>query len=357
MPFVQPETLPKPTPLEQELIQLIRDKGAMPLHDYMTACLQHPKYGYYTQNAVPVGKEGDFITAPEISQLFGECLALWCLEQWQTLDRPQAITLIELGGGRGTLMADLLRAARVLPTFLNALSVVIVDTSASLKKLQKEALSPFQGKIAWVSSLDDIKLTSPTLIIGNEFLDALPIVQYQKINGEWCEVVVEVNKDSNRLAPATRPVNTPAIPPHLQDRDFVEVNHIGQKITTQIADLLTEHTGAAVLIDYGYYDEDAGNTLQALHHHQKISPFVQCGEADLTAHVDFKAIDNIIPSPCEFMTQRVFLKKYGIDLRLTQLLKNASPDQADTLKSGYHRLIDDDQMGTLFKVLTWQIHP
>jgi NADH dehydrogenase [ubiquinone] 1 alpha subcomplex assembly factor 7 len=345
------------TPLEQEIRRIIAFDGPMPISEYMRTCLGHPKYGYYVTRD-PLGPLGDFTTAPEVSQMFGELLGAWAAAVWRQMGSPAHINLVELGPGRGTLMADALRAAKALPAFRAALAAHLVETSDVLAARQRETLASAGVPVTWHRDMREIP-EGPAIVLANEFFDALPI--HHAVRGEqgWHERVVALGKD-DRLAFAVNPVPLPDFEKALPDA----VRHapIGAiyewRSAAYVAEIirhLKKHGGAALVIDYGYAETQVGETLQAVRAHQYADPLTDPGEADLTAHVDFAAIARTgraagvnVSGP---LTQDEFLRRLGIAQRTTRLKATATPQQAADIDSALARLTAPDQMGELFKVL------
>jgi len=300
------------------------------LDDFMGTALAT----YYNQKD-PLGVDGDFTTAPEISQLFGEIIGIWAIQQWITMGSPSQFNLIELGPGRGTLMADLLRGTAHIPGFHDSMAVHLVETSETLKEKQANALPSYN--VQWHDHLLDIDHQSPTIIIANEFFDALPIRQFKYQDGTWMEHYID--HDQSIWVPCTTaPPMKKSLPPPQND-DIFEYSEIQQNY----AALIARYRGAALIIDYGYQKSAYGDSLQALYKHKPCAITDHVGQADLTSHIDFQWLGTFFNhSVCTSQAQ--FLKKYGIDIRY-QHLNNA------TFKSGYNRLISDDEMGFLFKAL------
>ena len=345
------------TPLEQEIRRIIAFDGPMPISEYMRTCLGHPKYGYYVTRD-PLGPLGDFTTAPEISQMFGELLGAWAAAVWQQMGSPAHINLVELGPGRGMLMADALRAAQALPAFRAALAVHLVETSDVLAAKQRETLASSGVPVAWHRDVRAIP-EGATIFLANEFFDALPI--HHAVRGEqgWHERVVAMGKD-DRLAFAVNPVSVMNFEKTLPDAVHrAPVGAIFEwrsaAYTLEIIHHLKRFGGAALVIDYGYAETQVGETLQAVRRHEYVDPLVDPGEADLTAHVDFAALAHTgtssgvnVNGP---LTQGEFLRHLGIAQRAARLKANATPQQAVDIDTALARLTAPDQMGELFKVL------
>jgi NADH dehydrogenase [ubiquinone] 1 alpha subcomplex assembly factor 7 len=345
------------TPLEEEIRRIIAFDGPMPISEYMRTCLTHPKYGYYVTRD-PLGSLGDFTTAPEVSQMFGELLGAWAAAVWQQMGSPARVNLVELGPGRGTLMADALRAAKALPAFRAAIAVHLVEMSDVLTAKQRETLGASGVPVAWHRDVREIP-AGPTIVLANEFFDALPI--HHAVRGEqsWHERVVAIGKD-DRLAFAVNPVPLPDFEKTLPDA--VRSAPVGaiyewrsSTYALEIIRHLKSHGGAALIIDYGYGETQVGETLQGVRRHTYADPLDHPGEIDLTAHVDFAALAHTgrasgmtVNGP---LTQGEFLRRLGVEQRSTRLKANATPQQAADIDSALARLTAPDQMGELFKVL------
>jgi NADH dehydrogenase [ubiquinone] 1 alpha subcomplex assembly factor 7 len=337
----------------------IKAHGFMRVDEYMQLCLLHPEHGYYTNRTV-FGAEGDFTTAPEVSQLFGEMLGIWAVLQWQYLGSPTQINIIELGPGRGTLMRDLLRATNHVAPFQKAMHIHMVEASPQLQQKQRQNLLHIAQPILWHGSLDTLPFDKPAIILANEFFDALPIRQLIVKNGAWHERVIVA--DGDNLAWGTIAFDDASQhdlpdPATCRDNDIIELFPLGEELFKQCCEHLRMTNGVMAVIDYGdHIVPRIGDTLQALHKHQKISVFEKPGESDITAHVDFHRMQHLahdVGLLTEFAPQRQFLKDCGIDIRFQSLQGKCTDDAArDTLRTGYDRLINPHAMGHLFKVLT-----
>ena len=344
-------------PLEELLARRIRTQGPLTVAEFMAEALGHPEYGYYATRD-PLGRRGDFTTAPEISQVFGELIGLWCVDFWDRAGRPAPFTLAELGPGRGTLMADALRAARVVPEFLAGLRLHLVETSPVLRQTQHRALKRFAP--SWHDSIASLP-AGPRLLVANEFLDALPIRQLVKTATGWHEKLIGLSAEADRLAFALSPGPAPSaalVPAHLRAASpgsVCEVSPAALAVADTIARTVVAEGGAALILDYGHVKRGCGDTLQAVRRHQRQHPLDSPGEADLTAHVDFAALAEIAAAAgatiCGPVTQGEFLESLGIAARAERLIAGATPAQAADIGSACRRLIDAREMGTLFKVL------
>jgi len=351
--------------LKNHLVKLIKFNGPIPISTFMTEALTNPKYGYYL-NKNPFGNDGDFITAPEISQLFGELIGLWFGDIWLKMDCPKKIHLIELGPGNGTLLVDLTRALSILPKFKNNIELHLVEASPKLIKIQEKALLNFKGKITWHETVSDALNGSKdndaaTFVVANEFFDALPIRQFQKCDLGWHERMVNLNTKGDGLAYMLSPfpVQGFKIPKHLEEEaihSIIEVSPMADSLTVIISEHLKKYSGAALLIDYGYNEYLTGDTLQAVQKHKYVDLLENPGFADLSSHVNFRKITDISKSiglkVHAITNQQKFLTKLGIHERVRSLNKTATPEQIENLLCSVDRLISSKEMGTLFKVLS-----
>jgi NADH dehydrogenase [ubiquinone] 1 alpha subcomplex assembly factor 7 len=341
--------------LEEILIERIRDSGPLSIAEYMEQVLAHPEHGYYMRRD-PFGVSGDFITAPEVSQMFGELLGLWAGVAWMTAGSPETINLVELGPGRGTLMADMLRAAPLVEGFEQAIEVHLVETSPVLEEIQQQCLEA--TKPIWHRAFADVP-EGPLIVIANEFFDALPIEQYFHAGDYWCPRMVDIKPDGDGLCfILLPPFEAPELPPGLIDAPgdvMVEVCPAALDIAEDIARRIAEWGGAALFVDYGHGESAPGDTLQGVKNHDFHDPLVDPGTADLTAHVDFGALAHrVFASGARALgpvTQGHFLTTLGIVERAESLRENASPEQAEDIAQALKRLVDGDEMGDLFKVM------
>jgi NADH dehydrogenase [ubiquinone] 1 alpha subcomplex assembly factor 7 len=344
-------------PLEEVLARRIRTQGPLTVGEFMAEALGNPEYGYYATRD-PLGRRGDFTTAPEISQIFGELIGLWCVDLWDRAGRPSPFILAELGPGRGTLMGDALRAARVVPQFLSALRLHLVETSPVLRRAQQRALNVFAP--VWHDSIASLP-PGRLMLVANEFLDALPIRQLVKTETGWHEKLIGLSAEADRLAFALSPApaaSAALVPAQLRAAppgSVWEVSPAALAVADTIARRVVDEGGAALVIDYGHVKRGCGDTLQAVRRHQREQPLDNPGEADLTAHVDFAALAEIAAADGATVrgpvTQGVFLENLGIAARAERLIAGATAAQAADIGSACRRLIDPAEMGTLFKVL------
>ena len=339
--------------LETHVRTLIADDGPITVERFMELALGHPEHGYY-MNRDPFGASGDFTTAPEISQMFGELIGLWAAEVWATMGRPNPLRLIELGPGRGTLMSDALRAARVSPEFRAALDVTLIETSPTLAEIQHETLLTAGAPIAWAPTLTEAP-EGPAVFIGNEFLDALPVRQYVRNHNRWRERVVWVDRSGAlAFAPGRQP--EPFIHAQGEEGDIIETCPAAHRLVYELAGRLARQGGVALFIDYGHSVTTIGETLQAVRAHRIADVLAQPGECDITAHVDFAAMARTaraagaaIYGPID---QGDFLREIGLETR-AQALSERSPDRAGEFEQARRRLMGKDggEMGALFKVM------
>ena len=345
--------------LRARIAALIEAQGPMSVAQFMTIALLDPKDGYYATRD-PFGAQGDFTTAPEVSQMFGEMIGLWLLQAWADQGCPKNSRLVELGPGRGTLMADALRAASVEPDFTNDLEVVLIEASPVLQQMQADKLRGSGADISWQAQFDDSLSDRPLFLIANEFFDALPVRQYVRAERGWHERMVTALDGELGFALAPVPVPLPVIP---QDRETApqggvyETSPAALALAEHIAAIVAQRGGAALMIDYGY-DAVTGfaETLQAVGGHRFADVLAAPGEDDLSAHVDFAALAQAgrRGGACVFgpVTQGGFLASIGITERAEQLMKS-HPASAEELLTATQRLIGADQMGTLFKALAF----
>lgn len=410
------------TPLGKFLRDQIEVRGPMSVSNYMRECLCNSKYGYYTQSEDVFGQRGDFITAPEISQMFGECFGLWVIGVWQQMGEPREIELIEMGPGNGTLMADILRTVRnVSPRLHSALTGLrFVEVSRKLRERQRTAVCATglidESRVSWHQRIDEVvfgeddgclvaqdsdrsarsggekpgrgyekpkrdaeakeerrvQAGPPVILIGQEFLDALPIHQFEFGERGWSERLVSID-DQNQTPYFFNFVLSPSetvasrafsahIPKHAKIGDSIEFCPEALVAGEVIAQFIAHRQGVCTFVDYGH-NHPSSNSLRAIRHHEFVHPLSTPGQVDLTADVNFRAVaqhvrstglPGFVKSPIDVfgaIDQRRFLQELGIDARFVALLKNANEKQAANLIASYKRLVDADQMGTLYKVL------
>jgi SAM-dependent MidA family methyltransferase len=332
--------------LKDRLKARILAAGPIGIDAFITACLHDPEYGYYATRP-RLGEDGDFITAPLVSQMFGELIGLWAVETWVGLGRPSPFRLVEVGPGDGTLFGDLLRAARLAPDFLAAADPWLIETSAPLAAVQRERLAGVGAR--WAERLEAVPGAAPMILIANEVLDCLPVAQFVRRAEGWAERVVSLDA-AGELAFALAPPIGPAPGADAPIGTLVEVSPAQTAFAAAVARRIVLDGGAALLIDYGG-EPGAGDTLQALKRHRKVDPLAAAGEADLTVHADFRAVLAAARSEgaaARLLTQGAFLRRLGIEQRAAALAR-ARPDRADVIARQLARLTDAAQMGSLFK--------
>ena len=346
-----------------DLLEIIKKEisgaGPITVSRYMELALAHPQFGYYMKQD-PFGQDGDFITAPEISQMFGELIGIWAAVVWQGMGSPKKINLVELGPGRGTLMADCTRAAAALEEFEEAVRIYLVETSPALREIQKKTLlSPDMRMPAWRDNFDDVD-EGPLIIIANEFFDALPIDQYEKSDSAWHARTIDWDSNAGafKYTLGKKLDDESPIPSDLRIAPpgaIFEHCPVGEKIMRSIATRIKKFGGAALIIDYGHIERGIGDTLQALKNHSYFDPLLSPGEADITAHVDFSLLAHVAedvgvnifgPVP-----QGAFLSRLGLRQRADSLMLGAAKEQIEEIEGAHARLVGAEQMGTLFKVI------
>lgn len=346
-----------PTPLEHRIKALVRLNGPMAVFDYMALCLGDPEHGYYMARE-PFGEAGDFITAPEVSQMFGEMIGAFVVETWERLGRPAPFNLVEFGPGRGTLMADLLRVARRVPAFFSAARLHLVETSPRLRAKQAATLAGQPLRPTWHDRLDTLP-PGPLLVVANEFFDALPIRQFERRDGAWHERVVGLDAAGElAFGLGTTMLPAEAVPASLgpaEDGTILEVAPVAVEVMSALAARVAVEGGLVVAIDYGYSGPAFGDTFQAIRAHTNVDTLGRPGEADLTAHVDFAVLAQAarragatVHGPIE---QGAFLLALGLAERAGRL--GADKDEATRaeLVSQVTRLVAPEEMGSLFKVV------
>lgn len=343
------------SPLLPRLVSQIQENGPMTVGQFMHIALTDPSNGYYTSQN-PFGRSGDFITAPEISQLFGEMIGIWSIDVWQKMGSPTKFQLVEAGPGRGTLMADVLRTIQKLaPSMLNAATVGLIEISPALKEKQKQALANFDVSIGWHDTLNDID-DQPIILLANEFLDALPIRQFLFQENKWHERAIGLSSRGALdwgLIPATI-----AVPSRLTPKggDIFEICTPAQIFCTSVCEKIKARGGAALFIDYGHLESGFGDTFQAVKDHQYINVLEAVGQADLTAHIDFDPLSKIGESAgliAKTTTQGAFLLEMEILQRAGQLGASMDVEQQKNIQNDVERLAAPEKMGNLFKAMTF----
>jgi len=324
--------------------------GPISVADYMTRCLFDPEGGYYATRPA-LGEDGDFITAPLVSQMFGELIGLWAAETWVRLGKPARVLLVEMGPGDGTLMSDALRAARLAPAFINAAELWLVEPSDPLRSLQEEALAGATLSPSWSPDFANLPDGAPIILLANELLDCLPARQFLRTDHGWAERLVGLDDKGELdfgLFPSPRPDGAPA---DLEPGVVWEVSPAQRALGAEVGARIARNGGAALFIDYGRDRPGPGDTLQALRRHRKVSPFAEPGTADLTVWADFPAFlaeAREAGADAAILDQASFLRRLGIVERAAAL-SAARPDRAAAIARQLGRLVEPDQMGQLFK--------
>jgi len=343
-------------PLAERIAAEIAASGPISVADFMARCLGDPQDGYY-MTRVPFGADGDFTTAPEVSQLFGELIGAWLIATWDAAGAPSPVRLVELGPGRGTLAADILRVAALRPAFLDALTVELVEISPVLRQTQKTTLGASPRPVTWHDRVEDLP-DGPMLVVANEFFDALPVHQFVKAQGAWRERVVGLG-DNGRLAfgigPGALPEAMAAGFADAPDGAILEVQPVADAIMETLAGRIAGQGGALLAIDYGYVRPGIGDTLQALRAHTHVDALADPGAADLTTHVNFAALGAAarrggaaVHGP---VTQGAFLLALGLVERAQKLAAGSDAAGFRAIEADVARLAAVDQMGELFKVM------
>jgi SAM-dependent MidA family methyltransferase len=353
-------------PIDSKIRSIIEENGYIKIDDMMRQALSVNSGSYY-KSVSDIGASADFITSPEISQLFGEIIAVWLIQQWQKLGSPTEFSLVELGPGQGKLMSDMLRTAKIWPKFFDSIKISLFDINPNFIEKQKQLLARFNKDINWITDLKKLP-ELPTIFLANEFFDALPIKQFVKVRDTWFESMLIVDPVDGQIK-----YDKIQIPGSLQEQfaiDYKQANDgavIEESIESlefvrQISKKIYECKGAALIIDYGYNisvqdrnEVQYNSTLQAIKNHQYQPIISTLGESDITAHVDFNALTSAASeqgiSNFGFLSQRDFLLKYGIGARSTMLKTKLTQNERDIIDRQVLRLTSTGAMGELFKVL------
>jgi len=343
--------------LGERIAGLIRTAGPVSVADYMAICLFDPDHGYYTTRE-PFGAEGDFVTAPEVSQMFGELVAVWLVEAWQANGKPIPATIAEIGPGRGTLMKDMVRTiGRLAPDLAAGTDFALVEASPRLAAVQRETLRDSGRTFAWHDTIDTLP-DGPLFMVGNEIFDALPFRQFVRHDGKWLERAIGFDADGNfqfgigtaALAPELLPSEAQNAP----DGSIFEIAPAREALMSAIATRIAAHGGAGIFFDYGHLKPGLGDTFQAVRKHRSEGVFDNPGEADLTSHVDFSALAAVARShglEAHTATQGEFLLGMGLLERAGRLGQAADEAAREKIAADVERLAGPDQMGELFKVL------
>ncbi len=340
--------------LRDRIKAMIQMGGPLPLSDYMALCLCDPADGYYTTR-IPFGAEGDFITAPEVSQMFGELIGLWAVDLWQKMGAPKRFSLVELGPGRGTMLADLWRATRSFREFQAAAVVVLVEASPRLQEVQATALSKVGLSPSWVPSLAGV-LDGPLIVLANEFFDALPIRQYEFDGQGFVERCIGLGADGAlAFGLGSGRLDHPGFEAVPQRGDIVEMSLAAESAMAHVAERVVRQGGALLTIDYGYTQSSFGDTFQAVERHRPVDPLKSPGHSDLTAHVNFERLGKVaagagaqVHGP---VAQGDFLIHLGLLERAGRLGAGQSAQVQEALRAAVERLAGPQEMGDLFKVM------
>ncbi len=343
--------------LAGKIARRIRAEGPLSVAAFMTMALYDPEGGYYMTGR-PIGAAGDFVTAPEVSQIFGELIGVWCALVWERMGQPPAVAVGGLGPGRGTLAADLLRAARVAPEFHRAIRLHLIEISPALRAVQQQRLA--SADAVWLARVEDLP-EGPLILLANEFLDALPIRQLVRRPGGWVERLVGLDQQ-DRLVFTLGPPNPTLgllVPAALRETAPIdgvfEICPAAATLAATLAARLARSPGAALFIDYGCRESGLGASLRAFRDHAPVDPLAAPGTADLSAGVDFAAIAETAAAAgaraCGPVPQGAFLRQLGAAARLERLCRHAPAAQREALASGAKRLLDPEQMGSLYQVL------
>jgi len=335
------------TPLTEILLAQIARSGPITVAEYITQCLLHPKHGYYTTHQ-PLGQAGDFVTAPEISQMFGEMIGLCLAQAWMDQAAPARFTLAELGPGRGTLMADMLRATKGIAGFHAAADIVLVEASPSLQSQQTQTLDGYD--VQWANTVTELP-EQPLFLVANEFFDCLPISQFIRTSHGWQEQMIGANDGTlGFILAAHTPTSVFSEAPL---GTVLEVCPSAVAITADIARIIGENGGAAIILDYGDW-VPTGDTLQAVQNHKKVDPLHDCGASDLTAHVNFHSLSEAAKPFAQvsgLTAQGILLECLGITARAQTLAAQLHGEALENHIAAHRRLTHPDEMGQLFKAI------
>jgi len=327
----------------------------LPLDKFIDLSLYNKKFGYYMKKN-PFGEKGDFITAPNVSRLFSEMIAIWIIKFWQSIGSPKKFDLIELGAGNGEMMKIIIESFQNFPSFLECCNFVIFEKSPTLIKIQKKKLG--KKKIVWISEIKKLK-KNPTIFIGNEFFDAIPIKQFQRKKGIWFENYVNL-ENFNKAFFFEKEINIKDIEKKInfkisQNQNFIECSELGLNYLRNICNIIKKNTGGLLLIDYGYTEKKMKNTLQAISNHKFANILKEIGNVDITHNINFnlykKFTKKIGGLEVNITTQKNFLNNMGIKQRAEIISKNQNFLKKADIYYRLKRLIGEKQMGNLFKVM------
>lgn len=354
--------------IDSKIRQIIAENGHIKIDEMMREVLSLHSNSYY-KTLKNIGSDSDFITSPEISQLFGEIIAIWAITKWKKIGRPDEFILLELGPGTGSLIHDFLRVCNIEPDFLRTMEIYLYDINLNFISKQREKLAPLKKEIKWIDNFENLP-SKPLIVIANEFFDALPIKQYIKVKKYWFEYIFITDPFTGNIQ-----YNKMSIPEHLQiqlDMEHVNANDgavfeesiESLAIIRELSRHVKNHGGSALIIDYGYNIKaenrkrsQYNSTLQAMKNHKYWPIIDTLGEADITAHVDFNALEKAAREQkivkFDYCTQREFLLNYGIELRSKILQKSLSQEEHYIIDKQVERLVSPSMMGELFKVLSF----
>ena len=333
----------------------LKQKIKIPLDEFINFSLYDKKEGYYMKKN-PFGKKGDFITAPNISRLFSEMIAIWLISFWQNLGSPKNFNLIELGAGNGEMMRILVESFKKFPSFVNSCNIFIHEKSSILVKIQKKKLK--NNNIKWLNNLNDLE-KKPTIFIANEFFDSIAIKQFLKLQNTWFERYVEI-KDKKNASFFNKEIDIKKIEKKIKFRishkqNFIEYSDIGIDYLKRISKIIKINQGGMLIIDYGYFEDKMKDTLQALYKHQFSDVLTKIGNSDITHNINFRLFEKIVKKlgglKLSLTTQKEFLTKMGIHERAEMIAKNQNFLKKADIYYRLKRLTDDKQMGKLFKVM------
>lgn len=347
--------------LSEFLIQTIKDNEPITLGAFMSHALCHPDYGYYMTRD-PFGVRGDFTTAPEISQMFGEMIGAWVIDIWTKMGQPKRFNLIECGAGRGTLMADIMRVAQKVKGFDEVVQIKIIESSPILKKIQKETIKT--PSVEWIDNVKTCSVDEPCIILGNEFLDALPVEHFRFMKRMWKQCYIDISGDEFTKKWGKLQTDIETLLPQIRVHGAIyEIAPARIEFIKECAAHLEKSGGAALFVDYGYARSKSGETIQAVKNHEFVTVLTEIGECDITAHVDFESLLSVTGDHGmknePLVTQGDFLRSLGIEHR-ANALKNAAlkqfgvakgKEKAENIQNDLDRLIGQKQMGELFKVM------
>jgi len=351
------------TALKRKIVDLIEALGPISVAEYFGLCLFDQQHGYYTTRD-PFGRDGDFTTAPEVSQMFGELIGAWLVAVWRDCGRPESPVFAEIGPGRGTLAKDIARTIDKLEPGLRAsASFNLIEISPRLRLVQATTLQGTAGTVDWCNSVDELPSARPLFIVGNELFDAIPLRQYVKTDTGWRERVVDIGNDETLVWTAGAGSLDPGLlPPDAENARpgaIFEVAPAREALVQTIAERIARDGGAGLFIDYGHLRSGTGDTLQAMLKHGYDDPLAHPGQADLTSHVDFAPLAAIAIRTgltTRLATQGEFLLALGLVERAGSLGANADEPTRNRLSSEVQRLAGPEAMGDLFKVLAFSAH-